>query len=45
MDIYFQHERGSYIAYYGLFLFGSIYVMTIISGFIADGQGWQWVMV
>lgn len=44
-DIYFQHQRGTFIAYYGMFLFGGIYVMTIIAGFISDGQGWQWVMV
>ncbi|KAF7193487.1 putative MFS-type transporter, partial [Pseudocercospora fuligena] len=43
-EIWFQHMRGSFVAYYGLFLFGGIYVMTIISGFIYDGQGWHWVM-
>lgn len=44
-DLYFVHERGTYIAYYGVFLFGGIYVMTIIAGFISDGQGWTWVLV
>ncbi|KAL4886448.1 major facilitator superfamily domain-containing protein [Aspergillus karnatakaensis] len=43
-DIYFQHERGQYIALYGLVLYVGIYVMTIIAGFINDGQGWQWVL-
>ncbi|KIW91773.1 uncharacterized protein Z519_07743 [Cladophialophora bantiana CBS 173.52] len=43
-DLYFQHERGKYIAYYGMVLFSAIYVMTIIAGFIADGQGWPWVL-
>ncbi|KAK3722972.1 hypothetical protein LTR37_002118 [Vermiconidia calcicola] len=43
-DIYFQHERGSYIALYALLLAGSNFFAPIIAGFIADGQGWQWVL-
>ncbi|KAF1982337.1 serine/threonine kinase 16 [Aulographum hederae CBS 113979] len=43
-DIYFQHERGTYIALYALVLAGSNYFAPIISGFIADGMGWQWVL-
>ena len=44
MDSYFQHERGTYIALYALLLAGSNFFAPIISGFIADGQGWQWVL-
>jgi hypothetical protein len=44
-DIYCQHERGTYIALYGLVLYSGIYFMTIIAGFIYDGQNWQWVLV
>lgn len=44
-DIYFTHERGRYIALYGLLLAGSNFFAPIIAGFIADGQGWQWVLV
>lgn len=43
-DIYFQHERGFYIALYGLLLAGSNFFAPIIAGFITDGQGWQWVL-
>ncbi|CAK4031017.1 MFS general substrate transporter [Lecanosticta acicola] len=43
-DIYFQHERGFYIALYGLLLAGSNFFAPIIAGFIADGQGWEWVL-
>ena len=41
---YFQHERGTYIALYALLLAGSNFFAPIIAGFIADGQGWQWVL-
>lgn len=43
-DIYFTHERGRYMAIYALFLAGSNFFAPIIAGFIADGQGWQWVL-
>lgn len=42
-DVYFTHQRGSYMGLYSLSLAGSNYFAPIISGFIADGQGWQWV--
>ncbi|KAJ4291755.1 hypothetical protein N0V90_009650 [Kalmusia sp. IMI 367209] len=43
-DIYFTHERGRYIALYGLLLAGSNFFAPIIAGFIADAQGWEWVL-
>lgn len=42
-DVYFTHERGTYMGIYALTLAGSNYFAPIISGFIAEGQGWQWV--
>ncbi|KAI8933020.1 hypothetical protein NX059_009669 [Plenodomus lindquistii] len=42
-DVYFTHQRGSYMGIYALTLTGSNYFAPIIAGFIADGQGWQWV--
>ncbi|KAJ4383977.1 hypothetical protein N0V86_000821 [Didymella sp. IMI 355093] len=42
-DVYFTHERGTYMGVYALTLAGSNYFAPIISGFIAEGQGWQWV--
>ncbi|KAG2125510.1 major facilitator superfamily domain-containing protein [Suillus clintonianus] len=43
-DVFFAHERGTYIGIYTLFLFGSNYFAPLIAGFIYDGQGWHWVM-
>ena len=42
-DVYFTHERGTYMGVYALTLAGSNYFAPIISGFISEGQGWQWV--
>ncbi|MCJ1246101.1 hypothetical protein MMC30_003305 [Trapelia coarctata] len=43
-DIYFQHERGTYIGVYAFLLGGSNFFAPIIAGFIADAQGWEWVL-
>ncbi|KAK5216424.1 hypothetical protein LTR72_010598 [Exophiala xenobiotica] len=43
-DLYFTHERGTYMGVYALFLAGSNFLAPIFSGFINDGQGWQWVL-
>jgi MFS family permease len=43
-DMYFTHERGLYLALYGVFLCMSQFVGPVISGFINDGQGWEWVL-
>ncbi|KAH7126064.1 major facilitator superfamily domain-containing protein [Dactylonectria macrodidyma] len=43
-DVYFTHERGTYVGLYALFLAGSNFLAPVISGFINDGQGWQWVL-
>jgi MFS family permease len=42
-DVYFTHERGTYMGVYALTLAGSNYFAPVISGFIAEGQGWRWV--
>ncbi|KAM0282488.1 hypothetical protein ACHAQH_003002 [Verticillium albo-atrum] len=42
-DIYFTHERGTYMGVYAFTLAGSNYFAPVICGFIADYQGWQWV--
>lgn len=44
-DIHFTHNRGSYMTLYAFFLAGSNYVAPVFAGFIADGQGWRWVLV
>ncbi|TDZ35036.1 putative MFS-type transporter [Colletotrichum spinosum] len=43
-DVWFTHERGTYMGFYALFLFGSNFVAPVIAGFINDGQGWEWVL-
>lgn len=42
-DVYFAHERGTYLALYAFALVGSNYVAPIICGFINDSMGWRWV--
>ena len=44
-DIYFTHERGTYLAVYALFLAGSNFLAPVFAGFINDSQGWKWVLV
>ncbi|KAI9743624.1 MAG: hypothetical protein M1818_002940 [Claussenomyces sp. TS43310] len=43
-DIYFTHERGSYMGLYAFMLAGSNFLAPIFAGFINQGQGWEWVM-
>lgn len=43
-DVWFQHERGKYIGLYALLLAGSNFLAPVLAGFIADGQGWEWVL-
>lgn len=43
-DVWFQHERGKYIGLYALLLAGSNFLAPVFAGFIADGQGWKWVL-
>ncbi|KAB8232673.1 putative MFS transporter [Aspergillus alliaceus] len=42
-DVYFTHERGTYMGLYAFFLAGSNYFAPVICGFIAEYQGWEWV--
>lgn len=42
-DVYFTHQRGTYMGLYAFMLAGSNYFTPVICGFIADGQGWRWV--
>jgi MFS family permease len=43
IDVYFTHQRGTYMGIYSFTLAGSNYFAPIICGFIAERQGWQWV--
>ncbi|EYE95984.1 putative MFS transporter [Aspergillus ruber CBS 135680] len=42
-DVYFTHERGTYMGLYACFLAGSNYVAPVICGFISEYHGWKWV--
>jgi MFS family permease len=42
-DVYFTHQRGTYMGIYSFALAGSNYFARIICGFVAEHQGWQWV--
>lgn len=43
-DLFFAHERGTYMALYTFMLFGSNFLAPFLAGFIADGMNWEWVM-
>jgi MFS family permease len=42
-DVYFTHQRGTYMGIYSFALAGSNYFAPVICGFIAERQGWRWV--
>ena len=42
-DVFFAHERGTYLSLYGLTLVGSNFLAPLICGFINDSQGYKWV--
>ncbi|KAH7413826.1 major facilitator superfamily domain-containing protein [Phaeosphaeria sp. MPI-PUGE-AT-0046c] len=42
-DVYFTHQRGTYMGIYSFTLAGGNYFAPVICGFIAERQGWQWV--
>ena len=44
-DVYFSHERGTYVAQYAMALMAASNLAPFFSGFIADSMGWRWVMV
>jgi MFS family permease len=42
-DVFFAHERGTYIGWYMLVLCGSNFIAPLIAGFMNDTYGWHWV--
>ncbi|KAK5133040.1 hypothetical protein LTR08_008245 [Meristemomyces frigidus] len=42
-DVFYQHERATYMGVYAFALAGSNYFAPIICGFINDGAGYKWV--
>ncbi|KAM0326725.1 hypothetical protein ACHAQA_006598 [Verticillium albo-atrum] len=43
-DLFFAHERGTYMSVYAFALFGSNFLAPFFAGFINDGANWHWVM-
>ncbi|TLD39246.1 MFS general substrate transporter-1 [Venturia nashicola] len=43
-DLFFAHERGTYMAIYTFVLFGSNFLAPFMAGFIYDAMGWHAVI-
>ncbi|KAF5610096.1 major Facilitator Superfamily [Fusarium subglutinans] len=43
-DIFFAHERGTWMSLYVFVLFGSNFLAPVVAGFFADAYGWRWTM-
>lgn len=41
-DLYFAHERGTYLGWYAWFLASSNFFAPVITGFINDSMGYKW---
>ncbi|ODV96525.1 hypothetical protein PACTADRAFT_64842 [Pachysolen tannophilus NRRL Y-2460] len=49
-DLFFEHERATYMGIYAVALFGSNYIAPLVAGFINENSrnlavgGWKWVI-
>lgn len=43
-DLFFAHERGTWISTYVLILFESNFIAPLIAGWFAEAFGWRWTM-
>ncbi|EON98483.1 putative mfs transporter protein [Phaeoacremonium minimum UCRPA7] len=43
-DVYFTHERGTYMGIYALLIAGGNFLAPLLMGFVNEGQNWQWVL-
>ncbi len=43
-DMFFEHERGTYVGIYACALFSSNYIAPMIAGFVNDAMGWKWTI-
>jgi MFS family permease len=43
-DLYFAHNRGTYMGLYVFILFGSNFLAPLIAGWFNDAYGWRWTM-
>ncbi|KAL2426050.1 putative MFS-type transporter [Exophiala dermatitidis] len=43
-DLFFAHNRGTYMALYVFILFGSNFLAPLVAGWFNDAYGWRWTM-
>lgn len=43
-DLFFAHNRGTYMGLYVFILFGSNFVAPLVAGWFNDAYGWRWTM-
>ncbi|CAM1501289.1 Fc.00g104510.m01.CDS01 [Cosmosporella sp. VM-42] len=43
-DVFFAHDRGSWMGLYVFVLFGSNFLAPLVAGFFAQAYGWRWTM-
>lgn len=43
-DLFFAHNRGTYMGLYVFILFGSNFFAPLVGGWLNDAYGWRWTM-
>lgn len=43
-DLFFAHNRGTYMGLYVFILFGSNFLAPLVGGWLNDAYGWRWTM-
>lgn len=43
-DVWFEHDRGSWMSVYAISLLVSNFIAPLVAGFILEGQSWEWVI-
>ena len=43
-DLFFAHNRGTYMGLYVFILFGSNFLAPLVAGWFNDAYGWRWTM-
>lgn len=43
-DIWFEHQRGTYVGLYAFMLMFSNFIAPVVAAPISEGMGWQWVL-
>ena len=43
-DLFFAHNRGTYMGIYVFVLFGSNFLAPLVAGWFNDAYGWRWTM-